>query len=325
MELALYDPESGFYTRAGGPSRRRDYITSPSLGPLFGAVLARALDSWWRDLGAPDEFGVIEAGAGDGSLAKSILAAAPDCGSALRYTLVERSEVLRRRHPATVTSRAEIPAGAPAGVIVANELLDNLPFRLLERTGAGWQEVYVDPARRAVLKPADPEAAAEATRLAPDAPSNTRIPLQHQAAHWLRAALTAVTRGRVVVIDYADTTPSLATRSWTEWVRTYRANGPGGAPTQDQGQQDITCEVAIDQLTAAVARPPDHNTTQAGFLRAHGIDDLAARAKKEWQARAHVGDLAALKHKSRITEAAALTDPNGLGAFRVLEWVVSEP
>ena len=42
MELALYGP-SGFYTGAasGSAGRRGDFITSPEIGPLFGAVLAR--------------------------------------------------------------------------------------------------------------------------------------------------------------------------------------------------------------------------------------------------------------------------------------------
>jgi SAM-dependent MidA family methyltransferase len=126
----------------------------------------------------------------------------------------------------------------------------------------------------------------------------------------------------VVVIDYADErTADFATTPWRDWLRTYRSNGPGTAPTDHPGRQDITCEVAIDQL-AAVA-PPTTNRSQTEFLDAHGINDLAAEARHEWQARAHIGDLQALKQKSRLTEAAALTDPKGLGGFRVLEWVVS--
>ena len=44
MEQALYDPESGFYATSGVAGRRGDFITSPEVGPLFGAVVARALD-----------------------------------------------------------------------------------------------------------------------------------------------------------------------------------------------------------------------------------------------------------------------------------------
>ena len=109
----------------------------------------------------------------------------------------------------------------------------------------------------------------------------------------------------------------MARRPWTDWVRTYRGHGRGRPPLADLGMQDVTCEVAVDQL-----RPPDANRSQAEWLRAHGVDDLAAEARAAWEARAHIGDLEAVKARSRAGEANALTDPTGLGAFRVLEWQV---
>ena len=109
----------------------------------------------------------------------------------------------------------------------------------------------------------------------------------------------------------------MANRPWTEWVRTYRGHGPGGHPLENLGEQDITCEVAVDQLPS-----PDSLTGQGEFLRAHGLDELADAARAAWQERAHIGDLEALKHRGRVTESRALTDPAGLGAFKVLEWIV---
>src|SRR3954447_13044889 len=94
VDIALYG-ESGFFTRARGAGRAgRDFVTSPEVGPLFGALVARALDGWWLDAGSPDPFLVIEAGAGRGRLAADVLAAAPACAGALRYVLVERSPAL---------------------------------------------------------------------------------------------------------------------------------------------------------------------------------------------------------------------------------------
>ena len=68
MELALYGAD-GFYTRTRGGSagRRGDFITSPEVGPLFGAVIARYLDAEWNRIGRPDVFTVVEAGAGPGT------------------------------------------------------------------------------------------------------------------------------------------------------------------------------------------------------------------------------------------------------------------
>jgi len=313
VELALYHPDLGFYEQGRGAGRGQDFLTSPEVGPLFGAVLARALDAWWDELGRPDPFTVVEAGAGRGALAAAVTAAGPVCARAMRYVAVERSAALRALHPAAVESRRDMPAGPFVGVVLANELLDNLPFRLLERQPAGWAEVRVGDELSEVLSPADdvPEAL-----LAPDAQSGARIPVQRAARAWVDEARSSVQAGRVVVVDYADLTPALARRPWSEWVRTYRSHGQGAHPLAALGSQDVTCEVALDQLPPAAA-----HRSQADFLRAHGLDQLADDARRAWEERAHLGDLQAVRARSRVHEAAALTDPCGLGAFRVLEWV----
>jgi SAM-dependent MidA family methyltransferase len=263
---------------------------------------------------------VVEAGAGRGALAAAVRAA----GYRGRYVCVERSAGLRAAAAARLSDVevvADLPPGPLDGVVVANELLDNLPFSLLERGPEGWLEVRVGPGPAEVLATASEEDASLAGRLAPDAPVGGRVPLQRGAAEWLRSALGLLRRGRVVVVDYADTTPSLARRPWLDWVRTYRAHGRGGHPLEAPGSQDVTCEVAVDQL-ATLVRPPDADSSQADWLRASGLDELVAEARATWHERAALGDLQALKARSRVGEADALTDPTGLGAFRVLEWQV---
>src|ERR1700736_1837047 len=96
MDLLLYG-EGGFFAAGGGAGRRADFITSPEVGPLFGAVVARAVDDEWVRLGRPDPFVVVEAGAGRGALAKAVVQAEPSCSPALRYLCVERSPTLRER------------------------------------------------------------------------------------------------------------------------------------------------------------------------------------------------------------------------------------
>ena len=77
--------------------------------------------------------------------------------------------------------------------------------------------------------------------------------------------------------------------------------------------------MCTDQLAAA-ARPPDLDRDQATALRAWGLDDLVEEGRRLWAEAAGAPDLAALRARSRVSEAEALTDPGGLGAFRVLEW-----
>ena len=147
MDAALYDPAGGFYAaggRAGG--RAGQFLTSPEVGPLFGAVLARAVDAWWEEAGRPSPFVVVDAGAGPGTLARAVLAARPAVAvdGALRYVAVERAAAQRAAHAGLAVASAETVPDEPfTGVVVANELLDNLPFRLAVHDG-GWREAFVD-------------------------------------------------------------------------------------------------------------------------------------------------------------------------------------
>jgi SAM-dependent MidA family methyltransferase len=325
MEAALYDPDGGFYATGGQAGRRGGhFLTAPEVGPLFGAVLARALDRWWEELGRPSPFTVVDAGAGPGTLTRAVLAAEPAVlqAGALRYVMSERSSTQRDAHaglPVESTSNRwehRWPSGFE-GVVVANELLDNLPFRLAVFDGR-WLEGFVDVAPDGrlveVLRPFDEVPVC----LPPVAPHGARAPVQDEAAAWVASAIGAVSRGRVVVIDYTRTTAEMAARPWRDWLRTYRGHERGVHYLREPGSQDITADVALDQLL-----PPDTVTAQAEFLRGHGLDELVDEGRRLWQARAAAPDLAALAARSRIQEAEALTDPAGLGGFTVAQWVIA--
>lgn len=349
MDRALYAPDIGFYETGGQAGRRGDFLTSPEVGPLFGAVVGRALDTWWTELGRPDPFAVEEHGAGPGTLARSVLLSRPACAPALRWTMVERSAAQRAGHPAHLPHVGHLDGGAAGGdvdwpapsggpavasaaarpgtavhVVLANELLDNVPFDLFEVTVDGWGEVQVAGASGGRPEPTVvPATSADRSLLeglAPDAPLGGRAPLQRAAGAWVAESLLSLEPGgRLVVLDYASTTADLSARPWRDWLRTYALHGRGGDPFDRAGGQDITAEVCVDQL-AASARPPDTDRSQDELLRAHGLDDLVAEGRAAWYGRAGPADLTALRGRSRVSEAEALCDPTGLGAFRALEW-----
>jgi SAM-dependent MidA family methyltransferase len=351
MAAALYDPQGGFYASGGRAGRAAgDFITSPEVGPLFGAVVAGALDRWWSASAEPAVFTVVEAGAGPGTLAQSIVAAAPACGKALRYVLVEPSQSQRLIHrerlvlsdprevglsgvpgadrawggaaPAgpVVVSLAELPRLDGPCVVLANELLDNLPFGLAERREQDWVEIMVGLDGDQLAEVPLPAAAADVELLAaaaPHAPVGARLPIPRGARIWLREALAlAGSGGRVVAFDYGRTAAELASWSQPDWLRTYRGHARGGPPLDALGSQDITAEVPFDLL----GEPPSEVATQASWLRSHGIDELVAEGRRVWQERAAIGDLAAVRARSRLSEADALLDPAGLGGFLALEW-----
>jgi SAM-dependent MidA family methyltransferase len=354
VDAALYG-DGGFFTRARGAGRRgHDFVTSPEVGTLFGALVARALDGFWDELQRPDPYLVVDAGAGRGRLAADVLASEPACGPALRYVLVERSEALRaeqrellvlepfedalgpaipdddgRASPVAhtgpiATSLGELPAVPVTGVVLANELLDNLPFRIVERSAEGWLEVRVgvDGGRfEEDLIPAATELAAEADHVASgNVPIGARLPVPTAMRDWLLGCAD-VLHGILLVVDYVASAGELIERGQDGWLRTYRGHQRGTSPLAAPGEQDITADVPLEYLVhtaRSLGFALELDCSQGDWLRDLGVDDLVAAARTRWDARAHIGDLEALRDRSRVTEAAALLDPSGLGAHRVL-------
>lgn len=315
MDDALYGP-AGFYTHSGSAGRRGDFLTSPEVGPLFGAVLARHLDAEWHRIGEPAVFTVVDAGAGPGTLARSILTASPDCAGAMRYVAVEVSATQRARHPDGIESASQLPPGPFDGVIIANELLDNLPFRLAV-FDQGWREAFVEVAAdgtrterlTAAFDPSPP-------MLPPVGSIGARVPLIDRAAAWVDDARGRLQSGSLLVIDYGVArTGELAMRPWREWLRTYRGNERGDHYLLAPGTQDITTDIPFDQLPE-----PDSVRTQAQFLQLRGIDDLVEEGRRIWTEQAARPGLEAMRMRSRISESEALLEPGGLGGFMVAEW-----
>ncbi|MFV0306167.1 MAG: SAM-dependent methyltransferase [Desertimonas sp.] len=316
MSMALYGTD-GFYAGGGRAGRRGDFLTSPEVGPLFGAVLARYLDAVWDELGRPAPFDVVEVGAGPGTLARTIQAARPAVAAAGRYLAVETSAAQRARHPEGVISLAEPPAVDVAGVVLANELLDNLPFRLVVFDGA-WREAMVADDGGRLVEVLGPPLADVPAVLPTTAPLGARAALQEAASEWVTAARALLPRGRVLAIDYTrPTTSVMSATPWREWLRTYAGHRRGRHYLADPGGQDITVDVALDQLPH-----PDRRLDQAAFLRRWGIEGLVAEGNAVWAERAASPDLRALTMRSRAREAEALLDVAGLGGFDVLEWSV---
>jgi NADH dehydrogenase [ubiquinone] 1 alpha subcomplex assembly factor 7 len=140
MDLALYGSGGYYERRPVGP--QGDFVTSPHVHPVFGELLARGLQELWTLLDRPNPFVVSEIGAGDGTLARQLVAHLGDVP--VRYTVIERSG--RALRELRALSAVEVAPQIPADphVVLGHELLDNLPFRLLR----GGSEILVGMAEK---------------------------------------------------------------------------------------------------------------------------------------------------------------------------------
>jgi SAM-dependent MidA family methyltransferase len=124
-----------------------------------------------------------------------------------------------------------------------------------------------------------------------------------------------------VLVDYVASVEELIARGQDGWLRTYRGHEHGSSPLADPGTQDITCDVPIEQLRSIAARLGLEiaiDTSQAEWLAGLGLGALVEEGREIWRRRASVGDLEAIAGQSRVREAEALTDEQGLGAHRVV-------
>jgi SAM-dependent MidA family methyltransferase len=160
MELALYHPDGGYYARVRHTQigRRGDFWTSPSLGPLFGRLLALQFTEVWELLGKPHPFYLVEQGAHKGELAADILETiaevSPAFWSAARYRIIEPKEPWRTVQAETCSQRGvsdrvewspSLKEGEPIaqGIFFCNELLDSFPVHRVLYDGREWKEFYV--------------------------------------------------------------------------------------------------------------------------------------------------------------------------------------
>ena len=196
---------------------------------------------------------LVEVGAGSGSLLKPLLAALE---TPVDAWAVETSPAARDALGELINPDRIVPTldGLPdyfSGVVVANELLDNLPVALAVRTGQGWTERWVGVEDDdLVLVPLDarPEVADWAERFGLPAPERGLVEVQLAAGEWLQSILTRLDSGTILLIDYGDTAENLEKRRVEGTLRTYRAHHLGPHPLDEPGETDITVDVNFTAL-----------------------------------------------------------------------------
>jgi SAM-dependent MidA family methyltransferase len=250
MDAALYDPEGGFYARPP-VGEAGHFVTSPHVSRAFGALLARQVGQAWDLLAKPTEMTVLEVGAGDGTLALQILEgvdAVPELAAAVRYLAVERTPGARDSlAEAGIEVRRSLDEVEPfTGCVLANELLDNLPFRRVRRQEGRTVEVLVG-AEDGRLVEVEEEAPSDLVGLLPGIPADEEEerPVSQEALGFVRDVAGVLKRGYCFLFDYG-----FAEGDSPGPVHAYRDHRVLEEVLEEPGSRDVTAAVDL----AAVAR-----------------------------------------------------------------------
>jgi SAM-dependent MidA family methyltransferase len=334
MQLALYHPEHGYYAK--GVRRTGwagDFLTSPEVDRAYGELWGRGFEHVWDACGRPQVFHVIEVGPGEGSLAAAVLdSAAGSFARALRYLLVERLPDVARRQRKLLdgddrvvwaTSLSELTP-VSAGCIFANEVVDNIPVRLVSRRGPHLVELCVgieDGELEFIERTAPPELVGALDSWNVDVSDGHRMEVPLESQDWAAAAGAVMERGAVVIVDYGDYAAALATRP-AGTLLCYSSGGVDDRPLASPGDKDITVHANWDALRAGLERAGAREAgpvPQRDVLKALGADELTNRLRSEADsALARGAGAEAFRALSRRGALGVLTDRSGLGGLGVL-------
>jgi SAM-dependent MidA family methyltransferase len=297
MDLALYDPQYGYYARSAQRSGRAgDFFTSVDVGPLFGELLAIQIAEMAALLAAStassasaQDIDLVEGGAGNGRLAADVLQAMrrrdPGAYERIRLTLVDASLAARAAQQDTMArfgrpfaSRTTLPDSFE-GILFANELLDALPVHQVVMRDEGLREVHVTASHAGENRlttieerPSTPALAMYLERLGIELEPGWRVEINLRAVDWVRDAARRLRRGFIILIDYGHTAAQLYSASHSAGTLTTfsRHVARDAAPERstpawlrDPGQQDITAHVDFTTLRETAEA---EGLTTIGFL-----------------------------------------------------------
>lgn len=300
MTAALYEPDTGFFTRPG-PGPAGHFRTSAHSGSTFAGAIATLIAEVDAGLKHPDPLDIVDVGAGRGELL-TLLSDRLDFRERCRFTAVERGR-RPQRLPGGIDWHDTIPTHI-TGVVLATEWLDNVPVDVAVPDGHHWRFLLVDEAGRESIGP--PVECPDEEWISTWWPAGERIEIGRSRDLAWAGAVTQLDRGLAIAIDYGHTRadrPPLGTL--TGFV-----GGREALPVPDGGC-DLTAHIAADAVAtagSAVAGRDPLLVRQSAALAALGVHGRRPPIEM-----AHRDPAAYVRALADASIAAELTDPVGLG------------
>jgi SAM-dependent MidA family methyltransferase len=273
MELAMYHPTAGYYTRdfkRVGRDDKADFYTATSFSPVFGELVVAAATKLLAPA-RPADYTFVE------------VAAEPDGG-------------ILRDVPHPFAAYQTISYGQPfvfpaKSVVFSNELFDAQPFHRVVGRGGSWRELGVAITGRTLreveLPEFSPELAAWADRLPRAVEEGYRIDLPIRTVPMLARLTEPKWSGLFLAFDYGRSWEELAAHMPAGTLRTYHRQKMGSDLLSRPGKQDITGHVCWDWLEDGLVQAgfgePRVDSQEAFFMH-HAKEALAAITEGETSA-----------------------------------------
>ena len=153
IEYALYDKNSGYYMKKNPFGKEGDFITAPNITRLFSEMIAIWIITFWKSIGSPKEFNLIELGAGNGEMMGVItetLKNFPECFNTCNFLIHERSNFLTKQQKKNLNSEKILwiknlkKINSYPTLYLANEFFDAIPIKQFFKKKEGWVERFVE-------------------------------------------------------------------------------------------------------------------------------------------------------------------------------------
>ncbi len=338
MDVVLYDPQYGYYSSGAVEiGSKGDFFTAVSLGKDFGELLAIQLFQIWQNLHCPDNFSLVEMGAGNGDLAKDIINYLQenhsDFISVLNYIIIEKSPSLRdtqqqkladfNKINLTWKSWDEIPDNKLVGCCFSNELVDAFPVHQIVIHNQSLQEVFVTEKEGKITEHYDNISTAKLQQyfdlveieiMKQDYPQDYRTEVNLMALDWVETVAKKLNKGYLLTIDYGYQAAKYYHPQRSQGtLKCYYQHRHHNNPYVNLGQQDITTHVdftALENQGKKSGLETVGLTKQAMFLMALGLGD---RLQELSSGKYNVREI--FQRRNALHQ---LINSGGLGGFGVL-------
>ena len=153
INLSLYNKKNGYYMKKNPFGKKGDFITAPNISRLFSEMIAIWIISFWKNLGSPRNFNLIELGAGNGEMMKVLLESFQNFPSFLESCNIiihEKSPILIRIQKEKLSKSKIIWVSQinkikkNPSIFIANEFFDAMPIKQFRKQRNIWYEKFVN-------------------------------------------------------------------------------------------------------------------------------------------------------------------------------------